>query len=258
MSGGWHLGTLFGLDFETTGIDVENDRIVTCCIAIIDGTGQRPPETIDMVIDPGIPVPDEAAKIHGWTTDRIKNHDGVYQARDAIEFILDSLTLLLLDDPNAPLIGHNVGGFDLSMLDREARRHGFTPLQDRLGTRPLHVVDTLVISRRIHPNRRRVSPSQGPHVLKTCAQVFGVPWDDEQAHDASYDVLTSCRVAWRMASRPEIRRMSLAELHAAQARWKREQDEGLSAWLRSRGENPVGLDGSWPVRPFDGQMELAS
>lgn len=258
MSGGWHRGALVAFDLESTGLDVENDRIVTACIALIDGTGRRKPETIDVVINPGIPIPEKPAKLHGWTTERVQAYEAAMPPADGVEFITEMLATALLDEPSAPLVGHNVGGYDLSLYDRECRRHGVRLLADRLGPdRPLHVVDTLVISRRYDPKRARVSETQGPHVLKTCAEVLGIGWDDEQAHAADYDAVMAARVAWKMCDlKPELARMSLPELHAAQVRWKREQDAGLAAWLRRKGRDPVGLDGHWPVRPFEAQGAL--
>jgi hypothetical protein len=78
--GGWHQGPMVSLDFESSGLDVENDRIITACIALIDGTGKRPVETIDTIINPAIPIPQAASNIHGWTLDRIQNHPHAMQA----------------------------------------------------------------------------------------------------------------------------------------------------------------------------------
>jgi DNA polymerase-3 subunit epsilon len=257
---GWHLGPMVAFDLESTGLDVEEDRIVTACIALIDGTGKRAPETIDVVINPGIPIPDEAAKIHGWTTERVQAHEGAMPPADGVEFIVEMLTTALADEPDAPLVGQNIGGYDLSLLDRESRRHGVRLLEDRLGDRPLHVVDTFVISKRFDKYRKKPSPTQGAHTLKSCAQVLGIPWDDEQAHGSTYDAVMAARVAWKMCDRkPELARMTLAELHAAQVRWKRDQTVDYGQWLRSKGraDEAAELDDSWPVRPFERQEVLS-
>ncbi|MFB4306908.1 exonuclease domain-containing protein [Actinomadura sp. GTD37] len=256
---GWHRGALIAFDLESTGLDVENDRIVTACIALIDGTGKRPPETIDVVINPGIPIPAEAAAIHGWTTERVQTYEGAMPPADGVEFIVEMLATALLDEPSAPLVGQNIGGYDLSLLDRESRRNGVRLLEERLGARPLHVVDTFVISKRFDKYRRKPSPTQGAHILKTCAEVLGIPWDDEAAHDSTYDAVMAARVAWKMCDRkPELARMSLPELHAAQVRWKRDQTVDYGQWLRGQGraDEAERLDGSWPVRPFEAQGAL--
>jgi DNA polymerase-3 subunit epsilon len=60
---GWHKASMIGFDLETTGVNVEQDRIITACLALI-----RPghdTEVRSTVINPGIPVPDEAANVHG-------------------------------------------------------------------------------------------------------------------------------------------------------------------------------------------------
>jgi DNA polymerase III subunit epsilon len=255
---GWHLGAMVTLDFESTGLDVENDRIVTACIGLVDGTGQRETEVIEAVIDPGIPIPEQAARIHGWTTERVKAFEGAMAPADGIEFITEMLARALLDQPEAPLIGHNLGGYDLTLHDRECRRHGVRLLGDRLGDRPLYVVDTMVLSRHLDPNRPRPSKQQGPHVLKTCAEAFGVPWDDAQAHGSTFDALTSARIAWKIAAlHPQLACLPLALLHERQVEWKRSQDVALAAKLRSYGHPVDGLDGTFPMRPFERQEVLS-
>ena len=51
---------LAAFDLETTGVDVTRDRIVTATIITIDGSQVH---TDEWLLDPGIDIPDGAAKI---------------------------------------------------------------------------------------------------------------------------------------------------------------------------------------------------
>lgn len=254
----WHLGMLAAFDLETTGVDVESDRIVTACVAMVDGTGQQRPDVRTWLINPGVEIPAEATRIHRITNGMVQA-DGQDPA-DALAEIQGRLAAAL--SAGIPIVGHNVGGYDLSLLDREARRHGLAPLD------PFPVIDTRVLSKHVDPFRRKVSPTQGPHTLRTCAEVFRAGWDDEQAHGAAYDALASARVAWRMGviahlpkdQRPKLASRAsrdrfddlavpLADLHAFQVKAKAQHDADFAEYLRGQGKDPTGCDGHWPVIP---------
>ena len=61
----WHSGLIYAYDCETTGIDVETDRIVTATLVKIDGSEV---ESREWLINPGVEIPDEATAVHGVTT----------------------------------------------------------------------------------------------------------------------------------------------------------------------------------------------
>lgn len=249
---GWHLGPMCGFDLESTGVDVETARIVTACIALIDGTGKTPPETIESVIDPGIPIPEGAAAIHGWTTERMAAApEAVRPAAHGVEFVAEMLAKALRHGPGAPLIGHNIS-YDLTLLDRELRRHGLDLLHMRLEGAPLHVVDTMVLC-------RRSTGKLFGHKLHECAAKQGLPWDEEQAHGSTYDAVQSARIAWTMADQdPRLAAVPLAELHARQVEWKRAQDVEMAAFFRRKGRSFDGPTGHWPVVPYGAGQERAS
>src|SRR5688500_20167479 len=66
----WHLGRLCGFDLETTGVDVEADRIVSACV--VQCGGGHPTQSATWMADPGIEIPEGAAKVHGITTERAR------------------------------------------------------------------------------------------------------------------------------------------------------------------------------------------
>lgn len=61
---------MLAFDCETTGVDVEQDRIVTAATVMIEpGVG---PQIRATVIDPGVEIPASAVEVHGWTTERVQ------------------------------------------------------------------------------------------------------------------------------------------------------------------------------------------
>lgn len=257
----WHLGRLAAFDLETTGVDVENDRIVT---AAVHGLGGNiVPQPAEWIADPGIEIPTEAFDVHGISTEHAREHGE--PARDVVGSITHTLAGHVI--AGAPVVGHNVA-YDLTLLDRECRRHNLPTLHDRVGQHPLHVIDTRVLDKHADTFRKRPGPKQGPQQLITLAQVYELKWEDSKAHGAAYDAVIAARVAYRIGSLahmpreewPEkirqIRRprygdfagLSLAELHAAQVGWAAEQAAGLQAHFRKTNPEAV-VDGSWPLIP---------
>jgi DNA polymerase-3 subunit epsilon len=265
----WHLGRLAPLDFETTGTDPEDARIVEAYLGYVGG-GQDPVDRQPLLIDPGVEIPSEAAKIHGYTTEHVREHG--MQAAEGVGRIAAAVAAVWAE--GIPLVGHNIGQYDLTVLDREMVRHGLGSLVDLMGSYG-PVIDTQVLSKHVDRWRPRVSAEQGAHQLKTCAQVFRIPWVDENAHGARYDALISGRVAWRMGTiaampcdaRPRIQSgrrderhlfddlaVPLSELFASQRKWAAEQAASYQNYLRDKRKsgdkhNPDAvIDGTWPVQ----------
>ena len=67
----WTDGPLLGFDTETTGVDVDNDRIVTAALVRRDATGTH---VRSWLIDPGVDIPEAAAAIHGVSTEHAREH----------------------------------------------------------------------------------------------------------------------------------------------------------------------------------------
>lgn len=263
----WHLGPRGAFDLETTGVSVEEDRIVTAAAIRINGAALKPRTWL---LDPGIEIPAGATAVHGISTEKARA-EGMDAAK-GVEGIATEVAEIIT--AGVPLVGHNLS-YDLTLLDRECRRHGLGGLEDICG-RPIRpVIDTRVLDQQVLTRRKRVSADQGARVLKTVAQVFNVAWDDEAAHGCEFDAMVSARVAWwigeiahrgpsgypawvlrdRYAQFGSVAGLSLDELHDRQVVWAREQAASLQEWFRSapaeRGGDPNAvIDGSWPMRPF--------
>lgn len=253
---GWHEGPLIAFDLETTGVDVETARIVTACVALIDGSGRRPPQAAKWLVNPGVEIPEQAAAIHGVTTERARAEGGDPSVA------VQEIGALLADhvEAGAPIVAFNAC-YDLTVHDRECRRYGVPTLTDVCEDDQLYlyVVDPFVIDKAVDRYRK------GKRTLSAACEHYEVRIDG--AHDASFDALAAARVAWRIAQRyPRIAAMSLAELHAFQVEAKREQDASFAAYLRKQAARAKDADeqlelhqradairGDWPLTPFAGQ-----
>lgn len=243
----WWEGRLTGFDLETTAADPLEARIVTASIPEVGGG--KPADVSSWIVDPGIDIPEEAAAIHGITTEYVQQV-GVFPS-DAIEEIIARLTLR---PEGSPIVVFNAR-YDLTVLDREARRYGIQPLTER---GPIYVVDPLVIDKWLH----RFRP--GPRTLEAMSVHYRAGLDG--AHDADSDALAACRIAWVLGARGrplrkyrdelppleaewETARYELPLLHAAQERWAREQAIGLAEYFARKGE-PQDVETAWPVIPL--------
>jgi DNA polymerase-3 subunit epsilon len=270
---GWHLGRMAPFDLETTSADPNKALIVESYLGYVGG-GLEPVDHEPLLA--AVEVPDEAAKIHGYTTEYLAEHG------DPAEHVVHATAERVADAirERVPLVGHNIR-YDLTVLDRECRRHGYPTVEDRTGGVIGPVIDTFVISKYLDKWRKKVSAEQGAHVLKTCAQVFGIPWNDADAHGARYDALIAARVAWRMGAiaampreaRPRIQAgrgddralfdalaVDLPTLFASQKKWAAEQAASYQEWLRSpkagdKRDEQAAISGAWPVEPAPAHTE---
>ncbi|GAA3072246.1 hypothetical protein GCM10020000_66210 [Streptomyces olivoverticillatus] len=132
--------------------------------------------------------------------------------------------------------------FDLTLLDRELRRHRASSLDRYLGGAPLCVLDPWVLDK--HLDRYR----KGWRTLSDLCTQYGVELTG--AHDAAADATAALAVVRavgrRFASRLE--RLSAAELHTRQAVWHAAQARGLQAWFARNGSEEE-CDPAWPLRP---------
>jgi DNA polymerase-3 subunit epsilon len=229
---------MLGFDIESTGVSAEDDRIVSASLVnVIPGQG-RLAETV--YINPGVPIPQGAVDIHGITNEWIQ------QNGEAPATGVETVTLVLaavLRDHDQPIVGHNVV-YDLTMLDRECRRHGVVPLCDRVDVWP--VIDTLVLDKAVDRFRK----GTGMRKLEAIAQLYNVPRIG-QAHTSEADAYTALAVAYRIGTmyRP-VGELTLEQLHAWQKELKVGQDKSLASWLKGQKRPHEDCTGEWPYRTF--------
>jgi len=217
-------------DLETTGIDVENCRIVSATVAVLDSDGKAV-ERIDWLVDPGVDIPEGATSVHGISTQH-----AVDQGRDAAEAVAEIVTALRghLSDGLA-IVAYNAP-YDFTLLDREALRYGVLPLRS-----PRPVIDPLVIDKAVDKYRK------GKRTLEATSAFYGVTLSD--AHDSGADAIAAGRVAQAIHRAHERTLPStLDELHELQIAWYRQQAESFQEYMR-RGRDPEFLaDTVWPQR----------
>ena len=227
-------GRLAVFDLETTGVDVETARIVSACVAVLEPDGSVVGRW-DWLADPGIEIPEGASAVHGITTERARA-----LGRPAADVVGEiTQTLRVLTGVGIPLVVYNAP-YDLSLLDRECRRHGRTPLAP-----PSPVIDPLVLDKAVDRYRK------GKRTLEVTAERYGVTLDD--AHDAGSDAIAAGRVAQSLArAYPEELDIPPADLHGRQEIWFAEQAASFADYMRNtKGDVSFVADESWPVRLSD-------
>ena len=239
---GWAVGPLVAFDTETTGVDVETDRIVAAYL------GDGSTSDLSWLVDPGIAIPVEATAVHGITTDEVRAHGR--PAAEAIGEIVDALARALA--AAIAVVTYNAA-FDFTMLDRECRRYGLQTLEDRLGRPVSPVVDPWVLDK--HVDRYR----SGHRRLPDVGQVYGVAL--LEAHDARGDALAALGVARALATLyPEAAALTAEALHELQVGAARDQAVDFAAYLERQGVVGREVGGDWPVKPFpvpDGQPPVS-
>jgi DNA polymerase-3 subunit epsilon len=231
----WYDGRLAAFDIETTGTDTETDRIVTAAVSLVGGGEEA--VSASWLVDPGVEIPAEATAVHKITNE-VARRDGV-PAAEAVEEISAILAEALAE--GIPVVAFN-GRFDLTILDREARRHEVEPLIDRVGgSDGLLVVDPYVLDKQVNRFRK------GRRNLSLLCEAYNVRLTD--AHAADADALAAARLAWRMGKGfPEIGEMDVFELHEQQIGWAKEQAESLQRYFAEQGR-PERVEGAWPLVP---------
>ncbi|ADI05533.1 DNA polymerase III subunit epsilon [Streptomyces bingchenggensis BCW-1] len=232
----WFEGPLAAFDTETTGIDVEQDRIVSAALVVQRGAGSLP-EVRRWLVSPGIPVPEAASAIHGLTDSHLQRH-GRWPAP-----VVDEVARALAEQAarGTPVVVMNAP-FDLTLLDRELKRHRNASLSTYVSLRSLTVLDPRVLDK--HLDRYR----KGRRTLTDLCAHYGVELTG--AHDAAADATASLEVVRAVGRRftSRLGTMTPAELHDRQTVWYAAQARGLQAWFALNGSQEV-CDPAWPMRP---------
>lgn len=128
----WEVPTAV-VDFETTGLSADGgDRIVEVAIVLGRGPADPNPTRFSQLINPGIPMPTRAQRIHGISDEMVAT------APTFGESLTDFRELLT----GAVFVAHNAR-FDLNFLEKESARAGTpTPAYD-------DVIDTLALARSV-------------------------------------------------------------------------------------------------------------
>ena len=152
------------LDTETTGLSAENgDRVIELgCVELLNRklTGND----LHIYFNPERESHEEALKVHGLTTDFLRDKPKFASlASDVIEYLRD-----------AELIIHNAA-FDVGFLNKEFELVGLPPLRTFVG----EVTDTLAMAKTVYPGKR--------NSLDALCDRFGVDRSNRTFHGAKLD-----------------------------------------------------------------------
>ncbi|RSD21983.1 exonuclease domain-containing protein [Amycolatopsis eburnea] len=233
---GWHERILVSFDLETTGVDVETARIVTAAVVTINPIAGSV-DTQQWLADPGVEIPEQAAAVHGITTEMARA-----SGRPAAEVAAEIAAALDAGwRAGGTLVVFNAP-YDLSLFGHEMARHGVTVGGEQLQLGP--VVDPMCLDK--HYDRYR----PGSRKLTAVAAHYGIQLSELDAHGAAADALAAARVAWKLARcYPQLGAMTHEELHTNQVAWYREQAEGLAKYFRQQGKDDH-VPTEWPIRPI--------
>lgn len=169
---------ILSFDLETTGVDVNSDRIVTSSNLIMDNTTGAVRE-VNFLADPGMEIPEGAAEVHGISTEKAQAeglpHDLVVR--------LTKEQLYWAWDHNYPVVVYNAA-YDLSMmtaLDPTFEVHGL-------------VLDPLVLDKAVDKYRKG-----SRKLVDTYRHYMGKDFDD--AHNSAADSRAAGEVTWMLMNR---------------------------------------------------------
>lgn len=206
----WSTQSLCVIDFETTGLDAEKDRVVELGLVVFDGgivTSKR-----QWLIHPEMPIPKESHAVHGISDDDVKD------APKFRELAPELLELLVGHIP----VAYNAE-FDRRFLHAEFTRTGRAPADAQPPALRPDVVwlDPLVWVRELQKYEK------GKKLTEVTARM-GIALDN--AHRADADAEAAGRVLLALA--PQMPN-TYGELVRLQGQYAARQEADLQAW-RSR------------------------
>jgi DNA polymerase-3 subunit epsilon len=225
---------LVAFDLETTGIDPFSDVPVSYgfveYIATDDGSFV---EKDGDFINPGRPIPEGAAAVHGITDDMVVD---AMDLTEAAEMIAGRISAIWRH--GGAIVGMNVA-YDLTMVDSLCRRLGIPCFVERGPIGP--VLDILIIDRKMDKWRK------GKRKLSDLCETYGVSLVD--AHAAVDDAAASLEVYFKLAAKyDDIATLSTDKINQNQLAWHREWYDSFNEWLSKSGKEPLSPSQyEWPL-----------
>jgi DNA polymerase-3 subunit epsilon len=167
-------------DTETTGVDPEEDRIVSFGASVfragvMEVSGAR-------IVNPGVPIPPDASRVHGIRDHHVKNKPPL---SSIAQRIVDKFATCEL------IVGYNCLHFDTPLLDKEMGRLGSDWRMDRSK-----ILDLKAFVDWNHRGAR-------PRTLEAMAELYGLKIDG-QMHSAAYDTEITGKLLLAMVAKGTV------------------------------------------------------
>lgn len=242
----WTQEPRVAFDLETTGKNPLEARIVTASILYIEPNGTIS-DTREWLVDPGVEIPEGAAKIHGITTEHAQEH-----GRPAEVGISEIMTVLTdYSKAGVPIIGHNLS-YDLTVLAAEVYRHQLEHNPTTLAP----ILDSMIIEKQAN---KFVRGSNQRTLINTAAR-YGVALSEEDAHGSTADCYASERIMAELARRYPAIDVHPMRLHNWQIRWAEDQGKSLQEYFDNMARvdpetgKRVVVNLAWPVQDLPDDM----
>lgn len=142
------MNTIIVIDTETTGVESAGSRMVELAAIELDSAGNKASQ-FNVLVNPGMPIPADATKLHGITDEMVKD---CVNAEEAIRQFLAWL-------PGTVMVAHNAK-FDVGILNFEAAMCRMPMPQG------LTVIDTCEIAKAVKATKN--------NKLSTLAEHYGL------------------------------------------------------------------------------------
>ncbi|NLY93223.1 MAG: 3'-5' exonuclease [Myxococcales bacterium] len=213
-------GLFFVFDTETTGVDPLEARVVELGAAYFEG--RKFAEARRMLVNPGVPIPEEASRVHGITDEVVRDKPSFAEVGRRFVSHLDGSAKA----GSPPLLaGYNAVSYDVPVLNNELARHG---VGHRIDAARVHDPIVFVRYHMRHLRKRDLGSA--------CVEL-GVTL--ERAHSAAADAKATGEVFFRLLERgiiPDDVEAALAEQERLRLALEAEWNE-FGYWLyRDRAE----------------------
>ena len=125
-------------DLETTGRNIEKDKICWICLKKINKNTKMIEEVFNRYVNPNMTIEPDAQKVHGLSNEFFSNH---LPFRDIANLVKD---FLLKGDI---LNGYNIISFDIPILQREFDDNGI----DFVISQNMNILDSFNVSKKDTP-----------------------------------------------------------------------------------------------------------